>query len=77
MYHPRAEGSNDGDLYEFIELKNCGTEVVDLSGARLDGGIRFAFAEGTVVAPGAFVVLVADATAFEAPPATAAADRRR
>ncbi|MFM7554335.1 MAG: chitobiase/beta-hexosaminidase C-terminal domain-containing protein, partial [Verrucomicrobiota bacterium] len=33
-YHPAAEGSVDGDAFEFLELKNVGASTLDLSGVR-------------------------------------------
>jgi hypothetical protein len=64
MYHPRDLGTNkDGKEYEFIELKNTGALPINLSGYFFEG-IDFEFAPGTVIAPGAFVVLVRNAVAF-------------
>ncbi len=56
MYHPVLE---DGPLdeHEFIELQNTGTRAVDLGGFRLSGGVRFTFAAGTRMEPGAFLVV--------------------
>jgi hypothetical protein len=55
MYHPVLEGASDD--HEFVELQNAGTAMVDLSGYRLSGGVRFTFAAGTTIAPGSFVVV--------------------
>ena len=66
MYHPADEEDIDGDAFEFIELKNIGAETLDLSGVAFTDGIAFTFPEGTVLAPGAFLVLVADYAAFQA-----------
>lgn len=63
-YHPAAEGSVDGDAFEFIELKNVGADTVDLSGVRCVDGIDYTFAVGTRLEPGRWVVLVSDAEAF-------------
>lgn len=64
MYHPRDLGTNkDGKEYEFMELKNTGTTAINLSGCYFEG-IDFKFAPGTVVAPGAIIVLVRNAVAF-------------
>jgi hypothetical protein len=54
MNHPQG-----GDAFEFIELQNTGRTPVDLSGASFDG-IDFIFPYGTVVAPGAIIVLAHD-----------------
>lgn len=63
MYHPPANGPIDGDEYEFIELKNAGTNTLNLSGLAFDG-VGFSFTNGTTLAPGAFFVLVRNPTAF-------------
>jgi hypothetical protein len=65
MYNPADSGPVDGDEYEFVELKNTGTELLDLSGVALTGGILYAFPEGTFVRGGAFAVVVANAGAFQ------------
>jgi len=66
MYHPPAFGSLAGDELEFLELKNTGTNVLDLSGLRFTDGITFAFTNGTRLAPGAFFVLARSAIAMTA-----------
>lgn len=69
-YHPSepsateaAAGVNDADRFEFIELKNVGSEPVDLSGSRFVSGIRYIFAEGTLITPGQRLLLVNDSAA--------------
>jgi len=51
MYAPAG-----GDAYDYIELQNIGTTAVDLSGFSFDG-ITFNFVDGTILAPGAIIVL--------------------
>jgi hypothetical protein len=64
MYNAKPPTTNeDAGDYEFIELKNTGVVVVNLSKCRFTG-IDFTFAPGTVVAPGAFVVLVRNPVTF-------------
>ena len=46
-----------GETAEFVELVNVMGVNVDLSGWRVSGGVDFAFANGTVIAPGARLVL--------------------
>ncbi|HUU92612.1 MAG TPA: lamin tail domain-containing protein, partial [Phycisphaerae bacterium] len=60
MYHHPA-----GTDFDFLELVNAGTEEIDLSGIRIDGGVQYTFAGGTL-APGEYVVVVDDVGAFEA-----------
>jgi len=49
----------DSPNYEFIELMNIGGAPVDLSGATFDG-ITFTFGLGSIVQPGARIVLATD-----------------
>ncbi|HWI59128.1 MAG TPA: lamin tail domain-containing protein, partial [Bacillota bacterium] len=67
MYHPPAAGTNDGGLCEFIELKNVGTQPLNLVGIRFTNGIDFTFTVTnpiTSLAAGKYVVLVKDRAAF-------------
>lgn len=61
MYHSSAGASED-----FIELENSSDFVLDLAGVTLTDGISYAFAPGTTLGPGEFVVLVSDAETFAA-----------
>ncbi|MBE3070043.1 MAG: lamin tail domain-containing protein, partial [Planctomycetes bacterium] len=79
MYHPAppttaeaALGFTDEDAFEFLELRNVGDTVMDLSGFRFGAGIDFAFPAMTL-APGAYALVVADQAAFEARYGTALA----
>ena len=64
LYHQRDIAEMSGDAFEFVELMNTGDGPLDLSGVRFRRGIEFEFPLGTVLAPGAFCVLAADAAAF-------------
>jgi hypothetical protein len=64
MYNPAGTNGVDGDSFEFLELKNTGSSDRDLSGAHFTNGIAFTFPNRTVLAPGAFLVLVSDPAAF-------------
>ena len=69
MYHPRspeADDEQDADDFEFVELWNSSTAELDLTGARIEGGIRFDFTSGAVTSlgPGEHVVIVEDLEAF-------------
>ncbi len=58
MYHaPDGEAVNGND-YEFIEFQNTGEQPLDLSAVVVSGGISFTFAEGIVIDPGAFLLVV-------------------
>ncbi len=54
MYHPMLDPEERG---EYVELYNRGGSVLDLSGFRFTDGIVFEFPEGTMLAPGAFLVV--------------------
>ena len=64
MYHPPDTGSRAPDEYEFLELKNTGDRILDLTGVMIDAGVTFIFPEGAVFKPGTFIVLVANEAAF-------------
>jgi len=58
-YHPV-----DFEAYQFIEFHNPGISTLDLSGVALDDGVEFVFPAGTLLAPGACVVVVESLTDF-------------
>ena len=71
MYNPadptaaeETAGFDDKDDFEFLELLNIGAKPIALSGACLRGAADLNFAEGTSLAPGERLVVVANATAF-------------
>ncbi|MFT4546758.1 MAG: hypothetical protein ACI9MB_000703, partial [Verrucomicrobiales bacterium] len=74
MYHPQEPSggelgvSTDQDDFEFIELKNVGTEVLNLRAVRFTKGVDFDFGGSAIeeLAPGAFVLVVRNVAAFEA-----------
>jgi hypothetical protein len=64
MYHPPDLGAINGNDLEFLELKNAGTNALDLSGLTFTSGITFTFTNGTVLDPGQFLVLARNSTAL-------------
>ncbi len=65
MYHHQPTFLPTGvttDAEEWIELCNRSATAVDLTDWQLDGGIHFAFPAGTLLAPGAYLVVAKDAT---------------
>lgn len=66
MYNPAPFGSWTSDDLEFIELKNTGTETLNLAGVSFTAGITFTFPGGSLLAPGGFAVLSPNAAAFQA-----------
>ncbi len=67
MYNPPPPQDNpavSGEDYEFLELYNMGIQALDLSGLSFVKGIFFSFAEGTILLPDQYILLVSDADAF-------------
>jgi len=64
MYHPEDYGNTDGDMLEFIELKNSGDQIINLSQYSFTSGISYTFPDGFLLAPGNFVVLAKEASKF-------------
>ena len=69
-YHPgpasateQAMGWTDSD-FEYLELQNIGTTPIDMTDARFTKGIDFDFSPGTIIEPGAFLLIVKNQTAF-------------
>ena len=60
-YNPA--GSDD---FEFVELWNASTNLLDLSGVSLSNAVHFVFPSGFGLDPGAFVLIVEDAASFAA-----------
>jgi hypothetical protein len=65
MYNP-VDGQTpvDGNQYEFVELFNDGVGSVDLTDAYFSSGITYTFTNSTVLAQGAYLVVVKNRTAF-------------
>ena len=59
-YHPAVAGE------EFIELTNISAFTVDISGCTFTAGITYTFPSGTMIAPGAHMLVVENRTAFAA-----------
>lgn len=64
MYHPPDEGEVAGDAYEFLELKNTGESIIDLSGVTFSGAVTFSCPQGTSLKPREVIVMVANMVAF-------------
>jgi hypothetical protein len=70
MFHPEnppAGNTNDPDNYEYIELKNIGTNTLNLIGYKFTNGIDFTFTGSsgvTSLAPGDYVLVVKSIQAF-------------
>jgi hypothetical protein len=71
MYHPTnptaaeiAAGFTNNDDFEYLEIRNVGTQTIALSDVRFTKGIDFDFPAGTL-ARGAFTLVVKNPAAFE------------
>lgn len=65
MYHPFTPVDDNEPNEEFIELTNIGAETINLNLVKFTNGIDFIF-PSLDLAPGEFVVVVEDISAFEA-----------
>lgn len=65
MYHPIDTGEPADPNAEYIELTNIGAETIDLNLVTFADGVDFTFPR-VELAPGEYVLVVEDATAFEA-----------
>jgi len=70
MYHPSprtaaeiAAGFGSAEDFEYVEIRNIGTETLDLAGIRFTNGFEYTFGS-TSVAAGDFIVVAKDPTAF-------------
>ena len=63
----KEAGHDDGDLFEFIRLKNISDTSIDLNGVRFTDGIYFDFTDSEVrsLAAQSSVLIVSDRSAFE------------
>ena len=57
MYHPAGQADESAGELEFLELKNIGASVLDLSGLLFTSGIEFVFPKGSTLAPGGLFLL--------------------
>ncbi len=76
-YHPFGSDSDrpigdDGEVAEFLELRNPSSSALDVGGWRLSEGVEYEFPPQSVIPPGGFVVLARDPESlrdsFELPP---------
>ena len=67
-YHPLPEivgtDTTDGDDFEFIELKNTGTNALNISGLRIDSAVRFVAPNNTILAPQQYFVIASKPAKF-------------
>ena len=68
-YHPKDEivllnDTIDDKSFEFLEFKNTGDEVINISGIYIDSAINYTVPPQTILAPGAFYVIASKPTYF-------------
>lgn len=64
-YHPLAEGNVDDREFEFIELKNVGTSVLNLSLCQFIDGVSYTFPSNTKLNAGGYIVLASNNEYFK------------
>jgi len=64
-YHPLDQGTTDGKNFEFLELYNAGSNILNLSQSRFICGVDFIFPAGAILNAGQYLVLASDRTDFE------------
>lgn len=64
-FHPADEGLTPGDEFEFVEIKNTGSDDLDLTEVGFTDGIDYAFPKGTAIEAGGFLVLASVPKSFE------------
>ena len=62
-YNPAGSQGSDND-FEFMELYNPGTTDIDMSGYSFTQGVNHVFADGTILAAGAYLVVCVDASSY-------------
>ena len=59
-----AAGFTDQEMFEYLELRNVGTQSIALDGCYFDKGVTYTFPVDTDVAPGTSILLVSNPAAF-------------
>ncbi|PKL88876.1 MAG: hypothetical protein CVV23_08025 [Ignavibacteriae bacterium HGW-Ignavibacteriae-2] len=63
-YHPLDEGEINDREFEFIELKNTGNSLINLTEVKFTKGIFYTFPAGSVLNAGNFLVLASNPSKF-------------
>lgn len=64
MYHPNPGVGQTEKQLEFLEMKNTGSDPLNLKSLVVLGGIQFIFSSDYILAPNSFAVLVSDSNVF-------------
>ena len=67
MYHPAGGGPYNEEEYEYVELKNIGSQPLLLDGVKFREGViyQFPLGGGVYLQPGRYIVIVKNRQAFE------------
>ena len=65
MYHAPDVLTTNGDNYDYIELKNWGSNAINLSGMYFRGGIVYQFANGASIPAGGILVLASNSANYQ------------
>ncbi len=71
MYHPTPATVEESNLgfassdFEWLEIRNVGTQPVDMTGVRFTKGVDFDFPDGYTIPVDGYVILARDQAAFE------------
>jgi len=65
MYTPTNLGSTHGEELEFLELKNLGSQQIDLTNMYFSSAITYTFAVGASIAPDETIILASNASRFK------------
>lgn len=64
-YHPLDDGDVDDKEFEFLEIRNTGSSVVNLTNAAFVNGVDYAFPAATTLDPGAYYVIASNPVMFQ------------
>lgn len=64
-YNPLGEGDLDGEVFEFLEIKNTGNSTLDLSEVGFTEGIEYTFENGTTLGAREHLVLASISGRFQ------------
>lgn len=64
-YNPADLDETDGEFFEFIELKNTGSEAINLALCSFTNGLNYTFTQETVIGAGEYLVLASNIQQFK------------
>jgi len=64
-YHPLDDGDVDDKEFEFLEVRNTGAAIVNLTNAAFVNGVDYTFPAATTLDPGAYYVIASNPAMFQ------------